>query len=242
LEKRILAALALGVVLAAAVALYWALEPGHKDDVSATVDRKTVDRGAVVYTESCASCHGTYGEGSTQGPTQGPAVLGTQLTLNDVRRAIAQGTRAFPDTYHVYSRAGGGPLSNAQIDDVTFFIMNWDVQALEQARGAPAMVAVELTDTGLDPAELEMKAGELVRLVVANFAGADSVCRGDGLLGRTLAEDGVTEIEQEVALEVAVGETKSLDFTPVSPGSYRFLCTPSEAGATVLEGTITVAR
>jgi mono/diheme cytochrome c family protein len=238
LEKRILAALALGVILAAAVGVYWALEPGHQDDVSETVAAKTVDRGSVVYTESCASCHGTYGEGSAEGPP----VRGTQLSLGEVRRATAQGTRAFPSTYHVYGREWGGPLSDAQIDDLTFFIMNWDTPAIERARSAPAVVAAELTGEGMVPAELEMGAGELVRLVVANFAGTDSVCRADGLRGRMLEEDGVEEVEGEIVLEVAAGETKSLDFTPTSPGSYRFACGPSEGGATVFEGTITVAR
>jgi plastocyanin len=169
-------------------------------------------------------------------------VRGTQLTFNDVRRAIAQGTRAFPSTYHVYSRAGGGPLSDAQIDDLTYFIMNWDTQALQRALGAPTLVATELTDAGLDPAELEMKAGEPVRLEVANFTNTDDTCRGEGLRGRMLEPDGIQETEREVSLEVAAGETKSLDFTPVSPGSYRLLCTPSEAGAAVSEGTITVTR
>jgi mono/diheme cytochrome c family protein len=236
LEKRILAALALALVLAVAVPLYRALEPGHQEEVSQTVAEKTIDRGALVYVESCASCHGTYGEGSPDGP----AVRGTQLTSNDVRRAIAEGTQAFPSTYHVYSRAGGGPLSDAQIDDVTFFIMNWDTQALERALGAPTLVATELTDAGLDPAEMEMKAGEAVRLEVANFSSSDATCRGDGLRGRMVEPDGVEVTEGEVSLEVAAGETKSLDFTPISPGTYRFLCTPSEAGAAVSEGTITV--
>jgi mono/diheme cytochrome c family protein len=238
LEKRILAALALALILAVAIPVYRAREPGHQEEVSTTVSQQTIDRGALVYTQTCASCHGTYGEGSPEGP----AVRGTQLTLSDVRRAIAEGTRAFPSTYHVYSRAGGGPLSDAQIDDLTFFIMNWDTQAVERALGAPTLVATELTDAGLDPAEMEMKAGEPVRLMVANFTNSDSTCRGDGLRGRMVEPDGAEETEQEVSLEVAAGETKSLDFTPISPGSYRFLCTPSEAGATVSEGTITVSR
>ena len=236
MEKRILAALALALVLAVALPLYRALEPGHQEEVSGTVAEKMLDRGALVYIESCASCHGTYGEGSPDGP----AVRGTQLTLNDVRRAIAQGTRAFPDTYHIYSREGGGPLSDAQIDDLTYFIMNWDTQTLERALGAPTLVATELTDAGLDPAELEMKAGEKVRLEVANFTNTDSTCRGEGLRGRMVEPDGVQVTEREVSLEVAAGETKSLDFTPISPGSYRFLCTPSGAGAVVAEGSITV--
>jgi mono/diheme cytochrome c family protein len=238
LEKRILATLALALVLAVTVAVYWALEPGHQEDVSETVAGKTVDRGAVVYIESCASCHGAYGEGSIDGPP----VRGRQFALNEVQRAIAQGTRAFPSTYHVYSREGGGPLSNAQIDDLTFFIMNWSTAAIELARDAPAMVATELTDEGMDPAELEMKAGELVRLVVANFGGADRLCRGDGLRGRMIEEDGLEEIEQEVALAVTAGKTQSLEFTPTSPGSYRFFCDPAEAGPAVVEGTIIVVR
>jgi len=225
-------------MLAVAIPLYRALEPGHKEEVSGAVSLKTLDRGALVYTESCASCHGTYGEG---GP-DGPAVRGTQLTGNDVRRAIADGTRAFPDPYHVYSRDKGGPLSTAQIDDLVFFIMNWDTKAIAQALGAPTMVETEITDTGLDPAQMEMKAGEPVRLVVANFTSADTTCRGEGLRGRMLAPDGVQEIEQDVSLEVAAGETKSLDFTPVSAGTYRFSCTPSGAGAAVSEGTIPVTR
>jgi len=240
LEKQILAALALALVLAAAVAVYRGTEPGHQDDVAANVDQKTLERGALVYVENCASCHGAYGEGTSS--TEGPPVRGTQLTLNDVRRAIAQGTRAFPDTYHVYGRAGGGPLNDPQVEDLSFFIMNWDAAVLGEVRGAPALAATELTDSGLDPAEMEMKAGELVRLVVANFASSGSTCRGDGLLGRSVAEEGTEATEQEVALEVAAGETKSLEFTPVSPGSYRFLCTPSEAGAAASEGTITVTQ
>ena len=240
MEKQVLAALTLALVLAAAVAIYRGTEPGHQDDVAANVDQKTLERGALVYIEHCGSCHGAYGEGTST--TEGPPVRGTQLTLNDVRRAVAQGTRAFPDTYHVYGRAGGGPLSDTQIEDLSFFIMNWDAAVLEEARGAPALAATELTDSGLDPAEMEMKAGELVRLVVANFGSSGSTCRGEGLLGRLVAEEGAEATEQEVALEVAAGETKSLEFTPVSPGSYRFLCTPSEAGAAASEGTITVTR
>lgn len=238
METRLLAAVVLGVILAAGVAVYWAVEPAHKEDVSETVAGKTADRGALVYIESCASCHGTYGEGSTDGPP----VRGTQLTLSDIRRATLQGTRAFPSTYHVYGREGGGPLGSAQVDDLVFFIMNWDTQAIERARRAPASVVTELTDEGMEPAELEMKAGERVRLVVANFAGADVVCRGDGLRGRMLGEDGVEEIEQEVALEVAAGGTESLEFTPTSRGSYRFSCITLEMEPKVLEGTITVTR
>jgi mono/diheme cytochrome c family protein len=237
LQKRILAALALALVLAVAIPLYRALEPGHQEEVSETVTRQTIDRGALIYTESCASCHGTYGEG---GP-DGPAVRGTQLTANDVQRAIADGTRAFPDTYHVYSRDKGGPLSAAQIDDLVFFIMNWDTQAIERALGAPPLVETELSDTGLDPAQLEMKAGEKVRLEVANFTNTDTTCRGEGLRGRVVEPGSVEETEQELSLEVAAGETKSLDFTPLSAGTYRFLCAPSEAGAAVSEGTITVS-
>jgi mono/diheme cytochrome c family protein len=240
LEKQILAALALALVLAAAVAVYRGMESGHQDNVAATDQQKTLERGALVYVEHCASCHGNYGEGTST--TDGPPVRGTQLTLNDVRRAVQQGTRAFPDTYHVYGRAGGGPLSDAQVEDVSFFIMNWDAAVLDAARGAPVQAATELTDSGLDPAAMEMKAGELVRLVVANFSSSASTCRGDGLIGRSVVEEGAEATEQEVALEVAAGETKSLEFTPVSPGSYRFLCTPSGAGAVALQGTITVTR
>ena len=238
MEKRILATLALALTLAVAVGVYWALEPGHQGDVSATVDEKTAERGALAYTETCASCHGAYGEGTTEGPS----VRGLQRTANEIQRAIAQGTRAFPDTYHVYGRAGGGPLTNAQVDDLTYFIMNWNMQALDEARAAPAQVATELTTTGLDPAQMEMKAGELVRLVVANFAGTDSVCRGNGLRGLVIEEGGTEEIEQEVTLQIAASQTNSLEFRPVSPGSYRFVCTPSEAGAAASEGTITVIR
>ena len=240
MEKQVLAALTLALVLAAAVAAYRGMEPGHQDDVAATEHQKTLERGALVYVEHCASCHGAYGEGTST--TDGPPVRGTQLTLNDVRRAVQQGTRAFPDTFHVYGRAGGGPLSDAQVEDVSFFVMNWDVAVLEAARGAPAQVATELTDSGLDPAAMQMKAGELVRLVVANFGSSGSTCRGDGLIGRSVAEEGAGATEQEVALVLAAGETKTLEFTPVSPGSYRFLCTPSEAGAVASEGTITVTR
>jgi len=238
LEKRILAALALALALAVALAVYWALEPGHQDDVSATVSKKTAEKWALDYTENCASCHGTYGEGTTEGPS----LRGLQRTANEIQRAITQGTRAFPDTYHVYGRAGGGPLTNAQVEDLTFFIMNWDMQALDEARAAPVQVATELTGTGLDPAELQIKAGELVRLVVANFAATDSVCRGDGLRGQVIAAGGTEATEQEVTLQIAASETNSLEFTPVSPGSYRFVCTPSGTGAAVSEGTITVTR
>jgi plastocyanin len=81
-----------------------------------------------------------------------------------------------------------------------------------------------------------------VNLVVANFASTDSVCRGDGLRGVVVEAGGTEETEQDVTLQVAASETKSLEFKPVSPGSYRFVCTPSGTGAAVSEGTITVTR
>lgn len=93
------------------------------------LDQEKLERGALVYRDNCAVCHGEDGQGRV-GATlnQNWPSIRPDLT---VRNVIVNGVpgSAMP----AWSEANGGPLSEAQIDDVTYFILSWS------AAGPPAI-------------------------------------------------------------------------------------------------------
>ena len=77
------------------------------------------NRGAILYDQNCAMCHGVNGEGR----------VGTSLSKNwpsirpdlTVRATIAQGIPG--TTMQAFSQTAGGPLTENQIDDITAYVM-----------------------------------------------------------------------------------------------------------------------
>lgn len=91
-------------------------------------DNSPLATGAQLYAENCAVCHGENGEGR----------IGATLAVNwpsirpelATRATIAAGVpgSAMP----AWSQAYGGPLSEADIDDIVAYILSWQVSGEPQ--------------------------------------------------------------------------------------------------------------
>ena len=94
------------------------------------------NRGAVLYDENCVVCHGTDGEGRI-GATLVKLWSGIRPDLS-IKNTINSGVpgSAMP----AWGQAYGGPLSEAEIDDIVSFILSRSDSPSRQA--APTVVAV----------------------------------------------------------------------------------------------------
>ena len=84
-------------------------------DVSRTRVLGDAGRGAAIYAESCASCHGASGEG-VNAPTLAHPVFQSSATAGFLRETIARGRQGTP------MPAFQGTLSSQAIDDVVAFV------------------------------------------------------------------------------------------------------------------------
>ncbi|GAB4320820.1 MAG: hypothetical protein Kow0010_00860 [Dehalococcoidia bacterium] len=98
-----------------------------------------------------------------------------------------------------------------------------------------------------DPAEIRVRAGQRVRLVLDN---AESSALHDFTIEEIAAEDvhaaGATHAHQDEGAHYAIhvaaepGETATVEFTPTKPGTYEFLCTVPGHAAAGMVGTLIV--
>lgn len=98
--------------------------------------------GHVLFVENCAMCHGDQGQGRI-----GANLNKAFASINPqqfVRATVAQGISgtAMP----AWGQANGGPLSDAQIDDISAFIVSLPVAQPAQATATPA--PAESTSSG----------------------------------------------------------------------------------------------
>ena len=77
------------------------------------------NRGAVLFDENCAVCHGPNGQGRA-GATLAKAWSGVRPDL-EVETIIANGIQG--SQMPAWSQASGGPLSKAEIDDLVTFVL-----------------------------------------------------------------------------------------------------------------------
>ncbi len=94
------------------------------------------NRGAILYDENCAVCHGPNGEGRI-GATLAKAWPSIRPDLR-VKEVIERGVPGSP--MPAWSQANGGPLSEQEINDIVAFILSWSKTAPveitpSQARG-----------------------------------------------------------------------------------------------------------
>jgi cytochrome c oxidase cbb3-type subunit III len=114
------------------------LDDGEPLDVRALKVRGDAERGALVYREHCASCHGEQGEGKSAISLNNPTFL-TTASAGFIRHAVERGRPGTP------MPAFGGTLTPAEIDDVTVAIRRW-----LRADYAPASSAIRGKLPGLD--------------------------------------------------------------------------------------------
>ncbi|NEA65806.1 c-type cytochrome [Streptomyces sp. SID12488] len=145
------------IALAAIGGLYSAVAPTGQAKADETAQSLTITEGQRLYSVGCASCHGTGGKGSSDGPSLvgvGAAAVDFQVATGRMPAATSQGAQ-IPKKKNIYSQA--------QIDQLATYIASL---------GAGPSVPTE-EQYGPDGADIA-KGGELFRTNCAqchNFTG-----------------------------------------------------------------------
>jgi mono/diheme cytochrome c family protein len=114
------------------------------------------NRGALLFDQNCAMCHGAYGEGRI-GAALAKAWPGIRPDLG-VKTTISNGIQGSP--MPAWSQANGGPLSESEIDDLTAYIL-----ALGES-GAVVQVSPTVIAPSTGPSQLAGWAGVAVFIVI----------------------------------------------------------------------------
>ena len=152
LDSRILIGL-LAVLIALSGIVFIAIgDADRRVEFDSAFKGRSVEKGAAIFTEYCAECHGLHGEGTPRAPTlnskqffenrvkelgfQGGLPAYLKLTISGGRPVKSAPT--WPENMPTWSTDFGGPLRNDQIDTVVSYIMNWQEGApdVEAAAGA----------------------------------------------------------------------------------------------------------
>ena len=94
------------------------------------------NQGALLFDENCTVCHGANGQGRV-GATLAKSWAGVRPDLN-VRSVIAAGVAN--TVMPAWSQANGGPLSEAEIDDLTAYVLTLGGQN-GSAQASPTVIA-----------------------------------------------------------------------------------------------------
>lgn len=136
-------------------------------------------RGAQLYAENCAMCHGPTGQGRV-GPTLSKDFPGINVTAA-LKQTISNGVPG--SRMPAWSQANGGPLSEQDIDDIIAYIGTWG--------GIGAPVAPLPTPVPVTPQAVAGVSGDATRgakLFAENCAGCHGA-RAEGRVGARLAKD-----------------------------------------------------
>jgi len=104
------------IALAAVGGLYATLAPASKAEADETAQSLTITEGQRLYSVGCASCHGTGGQGTSDGPSLvgvGAAAVDFQVATGRMPAATSQGAQ-IPKKKNIYSQA--------QIDQLATYI------------------------------------------------------------------------------------------------------------------------
>jgi mono/diheme cytochrome c family protein len=167
--------------IAALVALAAAVGAQFAAQAQGETPQEQLELGARLYAENCAVCHGPNGEGRV-GATLAKDWPSIRPDLT-VRTIIVNGVpgTAMP----AWGQANGGPLSEAETEALTAYILSWGTGGAPQIAAAP-------TNTPLPPitpppnVEGDPNRGALL------FAENCVLChgeQGEGRIGATLAKD-----------------------------------------------------
>lgn len=199
MEKKIVLALALTVAIVVFLSVYWLSEPRRMAAASEEFRTQAVERGAELYAEHCALCHGDRGQGV---PNLGSALNSRAFlegaddaALGDV---ISDGR---PNTsMPAFGEARGGPLRDVQVKDLVAFIRNWEATAPELPTATPTAAATTTPTAAPEAPAATTMPGEtptVAPLVVAGDAarGAElytaqcAACHGSEGQGGTVAKE-----------------------------------------------------
>lgn len=139
--SRILIGTLLSVALVIVLGIIGLNERGRMTATSAAFQGEKIERGAELFANNCAACHGANAEGVIAPCLNCPVFFaGTGANENDVRRTIAGGR---PPAMPTWGEEFGGPLTRFQVDELVAFLMNFQsdprvaTQAAEMAKATP---------------------------------------------------------------------------------------------------------
>ena len=142
LDASLFAGLLCLVVIGIALPLYWLGEPGRQEGLVAGNDNLAVSRGAALYEENCASCHGTVSGAGGKAPDTLADLNGLYLA-NVTWKAPSLATVLYRYSWEevedilnlgrpqtpmpAWGAPGGGPFTTQQIDEVIAFLASEQV-------------------------------------------------------------------------------------------------------------------
>ncbi len=182
-------------------------QAGRMQKLDSAMQSRSIEAGALLFQNNCVGCHGVQGQGI---PGVAPALNAADLFNGDrlkkagytgkvddyIRGTITAGrpiktNPAYPNPMPTWGQIFGGPLRSDQVDNLTDFIMNWQVQALA---GGPAVGAggpaapVQAVGTALDTALPQGNADNGKSLFTAQgCAACHSLKPGEKIVGPSVA-------------------------------------------------------
>jgi len=209
LDGSLFAGLLCLVVIGIALPLYWLGEPGRQDGVVEGNDREAVSRGAVLYEERCASCHGTVSGAGGSAPDvllddnglflanvnwKAPSLAAVlyRYSVEEVEYVLNYGRPNTP--MPAWGAPGGGPFTTQQIDEVIAYMASEQISDVETLRsrvdlGIEATVRSQILEESPDMASDPDAVEAAVAVRLAELV-ADQVAYGE-LLFNNEGDNGV---------------------------------------------------
>jgi mono/diheme cytochrome c family protein len=217
-------------------------EPARMSEFEEGYLGRSVEAGAIIFANNCATCHGINGQGidgvapalnsrelfDVENENGRLAQIGWAGTVRDYVKAAVAGGRprasvqysAYPNRMPTWSQEFGGPLRPDQVENVVDFVMNWETTAMLQtlATATPNPNAVG-TDLNVELPEGDVANGELLFKGQVNGQYPCSACHsltpGQTLVGPSLGGIATTaETRTDLSAELYIHESI------VSPNAY----------------------
>jgi mono/diheme cytochrome c family protein len=143
MDRKIILGWVLTLVIVVFLLFYWLNEPHRMAMASEKFRLEGVRRGAELYADHCASCHGDEGQGIANVGSVLNSKSFLELYDDETIRAVAREGR--PNTMMpAFVQEKGGPLRDDQIEDLVAFIRNWEETAPLLSTATPVIDAAAL--------------------------------------------------------------------------------------------------
>ena len=211
LDASLFAGLLCLVVIGIALPLYWLGEPGRQEGLVAGNDNLAVSRGATLYEERCASCHGTVSGAGGSAPYtlvddnglylanldwKAPSLAAVlyRYSVEEVEYVLNYGRPNTP--MPAWGAPGGGPFTTQQIDEVVAFLASEQVTDVDELRdrvdlGLTTTIRNRLLAQDPDLADNPDALDEAVDIQLADMVSGDNPVAYGELLFNNEGDNGV---------------------------------------------------